>query len=345
MPYVNPATMMGGNIDPKSPFAGALAGVQGGYATHMADQGIRDDDLAFMANLHKYEQDKANDPLAEAKRQFELEQYTSGNKATEVKQGLDKGSLINEGLRQSNLSEEARQKGEWLAEFAQHADQYLGLDPMKESDHALWQEQVADAGKRGIKLPSWPDASSMDKVKATAAAFVNSAQVQRKAIEADNQGASNLRYNILPTIAGHASMEQSRDERAAARARETEASRLKGVKYRADALNPKTLEAFAVENIQKGNVADVDETVEALYLKWTQANPTIKLSPLEAQQWMAEKKLSLIQRAQGAAVAAQPTAAPTPAPAVNKGNITPAEHAKLKKGDKYMWNGKEYTKE
>lgn len=178
--YINPSKMLGGNIDPKSPFAGALAGVEGAYATKMADQGIRDTDQSFLANLHKYEQELKDDPLNDAKRAFELEQLTSGKAQQAIDQKLEGGAEDILGKKQKRLSEETEEKGKWLVNFTQFADQFLGLDPMKESDHGIWKEQVDEASKYGIKLPSWPSAPAFDKMKSTAAAFVNSAKQQNK---------------------------------------------------------------------------------------------------------------------------------------------------------------------
>jgi hypothetical protein len=212
--YVNPATMMGGNIDPKSPFAGALAGIQGAYATKMGDQQIRDTDQGFLANLHKYEQDLKDDPLNDAKRAFELEQLTSGKAQQAIDQKLENTATDIAGKKQQQLSTETEEKGKWLVNFAQYADQYLGLDPMKGTDHQLWQEQVQEASKQGIKLPSWPTPQAMDKVKSTAAAYVNSAKQQNKIAEikttAQATADQHARPDVTTSVAGQQKLIQDR---------------------------------------------------------------------------------------------------------------------------------------
>ncbi len=221
--YINPATMLGGNIDPKSPFAGALAGVQGAYATKMGDQQIRDTDQGFLENLHKYETSLKDDPLNDAKRAFELEQLTSGKAQQAIDQKLEGGAVDIAGKRQDQLSKETEEKGKWLVNFSQYADQYLGLDPMKDTDHQLWKEQVDEAARQGIKLPSWPNPQSFDKIKMTAKAFVNNAQQQRKVQDiqvteqARTEGHADPR--LTTSVAGQQKLIQDRGEVAAEVAR------------------------------------------------------------------------------------------------------------------------------
>jgi hypothetical protein len=212
--YINPSKMLGGNIDSKSPLAGYLAGVEGAYATKMGDQQIRDTDQGFLENLHKYEQDLKDDPLKDALRAFEMEQLSSGKKQQGIDQTLEKQGLGIQKDKQEILSEETKQKGEWLSNFAQYSDSYLGLDPMKGTDHELWKEQVADANKVGIKLPSWPTPRAMDKVKSIASAYVNSAKQQNKIAEikttAQATGDQHARPDVTTSVAGQQKLIQDR---------------------------------------------------------------------------------------------------------------------------------------
>lgn len=212
--YINPAKMLGGNIDPKSPFAGALAGVEGAYATKMADQQIRDTEQGFLENLHKFEESKKDDPLKDLQRQFDMDQILSGKRQLDVDQKLETQGLGITEKKQGIMSEEAKQKGEWLAEFAQYADSYLGLDPMSGKDHEIWQEKVTEAEKRGIKLPSWPDSKSMAKVQQTASAYVNSVKQQQKVQEiqvtAKATGDQHARPDVTSSVAGQQKLIQDR---------------------------------------------------------------------------------------------------------------------------------------
>jgi len=262
--YINPAKMLGGNIDPKSPFAGALAGVEGAYATKMADQQIRDTDQGFLENLHKYETSLKDDPLKDALRAFEMEQLTSGKAQQAIDQKLETAGQTITKNRQDIMSEEAKQKGEWLADFAQYADSYLGLDPMSGRDHEIWQEKVTEAEKRGIKLPSWPDSKSMAKVQQTAAAYVNSVKNQNKIQEikvtAQAQGDQHARPDVASSVAGQEKLNTGRFENAQEVARIRATSETEKAQIKADAIqSAKTHSAQIIDNVQKALKADIKD--------------------------------------------------------------------------------------
>lgn len=191
--YFNPASMLiQGGIDPKSPFAGALAGIQGAYAMKAGDQAQRDSEMEFMANLEKYQQALLDrDALASnreasiAKNKYEAEDYSSGRKLEREAANTDFIRSQTRSQKTSADSKEMENQGNFLVELAQEI-QTNDFQPMK--DEARWNDYRERGKKLGLTLPAWLEDRDKMFIISKAQSFVKNAAQQRSMLELEGRG-------------------------------------------------------------------------------------------------------------------------------------------------------------
>jgi len=211
--YINPSTMMGAQLNPRSALNGALAGVQGAYATKMGDQQIRDTDLGFMENMHKYEQSLLDDPLNEAKRgagiaeSDYLKDFILSGKKGQNDDAILQGKLLgNESTGLKNENDRTTQRGDFLVQLAGVVDNF---NPMEKDPAtvAMWNQLVQEGAKKGVNLPSWPSEQTKAQIKQRAAVWVNDKAHQNKQSDIKLTSDMALRNQtdprVMSSVEGH----------------------------------------------------------------------------------------------------------------------------------------------
>jgi hypothetical protein len=332
--YFNPASMLTqGGIDPKSPFAGALAGIQGAYAMKAGDQAQRANEMEFMANLEKYQQALLDrDALASnreasiAKNKYEAEDYSSGRKLERESVNTDYIRSQRDLNKTSINSKERENQGNFLVELAQEI-QTNDFQPMK--DEERWNQYRERGKKLGLNLPTWLEDRDKMFIVNKANAFVNDAATQRHAITNEGDAQRKLQYDTLPQLAGQfAGREHLLDKEISAN-KEIAAMKTSSAediaKTRAGAGNQRleNLVTEVMNNPQKyvNNPAVIDAVVEYQWQKKLASDDFLPLKvrrdPTIEQTYKEGLKKVIFEAAAGKGTS---TSAPSPKPTSQSGN-------------------------
>ena len=210
--YMNPATMYGKNgWQPEGALGGFLAGQQNAYAKRMADDSIRDNDLGFMSEMHKYEQSLLDDPNNDMKRQVNtaigkdtLEDYESGGPAAKRQAERDKIIAETKGKQQEIEDKNAASKSQWVEQAANLADNF---DPMNPTIVEAWQDHK-EQGKNKYQIKNTPDRPDKQYAAALRKLVTQSAMSNPKFLQEQSKDAANNASREKVSAATNASNER-----------------------------------------------------------------------------------------------------------------------------------------
>jgi len=376
--YVNPSTMMGAQLNPRSALNGALAGVQGAYATKMGDQQIRAEDLSFMENMHKFQQSVLDDPMNEAIRGektaaagYNTDQITSGRALDAFNTEQEGKKLGNEGKSLSNIDAATQLKGEFLNRLAGELDNFNQQDP---ATVAAWNMKVEEGQKIGVQLPSWPSEQTKSQIKTRAATFVDTIKHQQKQSEIKTTADYELRNRADPrlvsSVEGATAVENARGRNALDRVQETAAASMENARTKAASTQrfgtlDKVLAPLLIEKIAKeaaaGGLSEATLQQAVGYadsraeeeLAGHPTSPLLKMAGMNdpakaaAALEIKKEKISTILDSLGINKAGQAAAGKVVNSPANPGAkpgggpiSSKAEYDALPPGTAYTWNGK-----
>lgn len=348
--YFNPASMLvHGGIDPKSPFAGALAGIQGAYSMRAGDDAQTMNSLSIMEQLEKLNQEIAKREMYDTERtkkittnKYDTEDITSGRR---LDRDIVKADTEKENLKGKKQDNEIKQREEQEKFIVQLAEEIKTNDFSPYDDR--WNERRDEGGKLGLKLPPFLQDKDKMFIINKAKGIVNNAGQQRRMAEITHTGEENLRTNVLPTIAGNASIQESMaaiqhnyrmKEKAADNESKEKIAASRSSIYR-------TFESLAADAIAKNDVSKL----EVILTQWLQEEiknqPLLAVNPKAQEEWKANKRKELLMNMTGKGETTQAPPAQA-APSSNKMPEVSSKEAydKLPSGTRYMSNGKEYIK-
>lgn len=300
--YFNPASMLiQGGIDPKSPFAGALAGIQGAYAMRAGDDAQTMNQLSIMENLEKLNQEIADREMYDTERtkkittnKYDTEDITSGRRLDRdiVKVDTEKENL--KGKKQDNEIKQRQEQENFMVQLAEE----IKTNDFNPYD-GRWNERRDEGKKLGLNLPPFLENKDKMFIINKAKSIVNNAGQQRRMAEITHTGEENLRTNVLPTIAGRASTEESMAGiNHGYRMKEIQEQN-KGKSEVAEIRTqvPKNLEALAVEALRKGDMKYVDLIVQQLINLETKSDPLLVVDAERRKQRENEIRANIISQA------------------------------------------------
>ncbi len=298
--YSNPATMFGNNAQmiPGQPLAGFLAGEQGAYATRVADQNIRDADLGFLAEMHKYEQAKLDDPLKAAERESGIstagvaDQWNKSGGALASKEA-NMGQVVAQTKSMEESTKEKKHAAalEFVNEAADAAKNFKGTD---QASVDAWKELKARGEKEhNIKLPYAPTAEFSQVIAQKAMIAQNNLAEKRRIAEQDKRNEAVIEAAKIGAQKA-TDVQGMKDETAKLLKTAQITSNEKLARIKAEMADPKTLEALAVKHINEKNFDELETDLDALYLQATKAEPFLKLNtPEKVQEWKDNKRKRL----------------------------------------------------
>lgn len=204
MAYLNPANS-GVSLPqmPLGPLTGFLSGMQIDTANRMNDRIMRDDDLEYLINQIKQQQDASNLQVNQAKNQNELlnqqilaNQFNSGMKQRQANAAVlaDTSKNQAEGVSaQDSINQSLAVPTVQMADFIKQNGGRL--DPTNPAHLEAWQNYAKVLQYHGVKPPAFPDPQQQAALMQKGAAYVNSAPYQQQI------GAINAKGAIEKSVA------------------------------------------------------------------------------------------------------------------------------------------------
>lgn len=361
MPYFNPSTSMGNNANmiPGNPLAGALAGIQTGMSLEAGKQDFQDSRLAFMANLHKYEQSQLDDPLNAAQREAGIADANvktgwdqSGGARSVLQAGLDSSLATTAGNQEDTKKKQNEAAGEFMNRLSQEMDAHTNPSKNPGETTKWWEDKKKEAEQHKI---SWdgivPTEEARTQMKAKAAAWTNSIAFQQKMAEQAAQAAAQHKFQTDPNFSGstEGSVKVAKARAVADLENKTALENLKAGHLKDQAIlksqlaSPATLEGLAVKHIKEGNTSELDTDLEALWLINIQKDPKAVIGHLGSdnfkKDWMARKEAELRKQAEGSKSQYDAVVSGAGAP-ISPSVVTPT--AAPKDGDTKTYQGRTY---
>lgn len=306
-------------LSPSSPLNGALAGINLGYGIEGANQDLRAGNLQFMANMNKYQNEVADNPVLEAQRAANIgtaDQTSAWNAQggpNATKNATLAGSILdNQGKGLDNSEKTQQLKASVVSEVADQLDAH---PPMGKNTVSWW----ADSKKQlqSVGLPVTNEETPSDETRSALKAAAKAAQANTKEgrqgaariAEINTQAIANTNPALASSTAGASTVAQARaaaelDTKSTLATQKTKSDK-EIVTLKAQLYDPKTLEGLAVKHINQGDTNSLQTDLEALWELHIKSGPgaleglKAMTTPSIKEEWMARTEATLRQQAVG----------------------------------------------